>query len=117
MSINCFKPFFLGEDLLGIGVISADINDHDALVSCCAKGRIILDCVGPVSIYLNNFFVIENSNMTLISLNLVQSEDHIVFLSLVVDGSCRIFQAVYCFSEFGLVRDLKWRFIFIDGSV
>ena len=41
--------FFLGEDLSDVGIITADIKDHDALMACCEKGSIILNCVGPVS--------------------------------------------------------------------
>ena len=40
---------FSGEDLNEIGIITADVNDQDSLVHCCQKGRILLNCVGPVS--------------------------------------------------------------------
>ena len=41
---------FPGEDLNDVGIIAADVNDSGAMLECCKKGDIILDCVGPVSI-------------------------------------------------------------------
>ncbi|XP_065064687.1 saccharopine dehydrogenase-like oxidoreductase isoform X1 [Rhopilema esculentum] len=41
----------LGENLNDVGIIAADVNDSGAMLECCKKGDIILDCVGPFRFY------------------------------------------------------------------
>ena len=41
--------YLLGKDLSSVEVIVADIKNNDSIKSMCAKGRVILNCVGPVT--------------------------------------------------------------------
>lgn len=42
---------YVGKNLDGIPVIVADVNDEDSILRMCKRGRIIINCVGPYSLY------------------------------------------------------------------
>lgn len=41
----------VGKNLDEIPVIVADVNDEDSILKMCKQGRIIINCVGPYSLY------------------------------------------------------------------
>lgn len=42
---------YVGKNLDGIPVIVADVSDEDSILRMCKQGRIIINCVGPYSLY------------------------------------------------------------------
>ncbi|KAG4081196.1 hypothetical protein HA402_014644 [Bradysia odoriphaga] len=42
---------YTGKNLDGIEVIVADVADEDSILRMCKRGRIIINCVGPYSLY------------------------------------------------------------------
>lgn len=42
---------YVGKNLDGIPVIVADVGDEDSILKMCKRGRIIINCVGPYSLY------------------------------------------------------------------
>ncbi|XP_037045719.1 saccharopine dehydrogenase-like oxidoreductase [Bradysia coprophila] len=41
----------VGKSLVGVEVIVADVKDEDSILKMCKRGRIIINCVGPYSLY------------------------------------------------------------------
>ena len=41
----------VGRILDGVQVILADVSDEDSILKMCQRGRIIINCVGPYSLY------------------------------------------------------------------
>lgn len=39
------------EQKLNVGIITADVDDYDSLLSMCKRTKVLLDCVGPYRLY------------------------------------------------------------------
>lgn len=42
---------YVEKNLDGVEVIVADVGDEDSILKMCQRGRIIINCVGPYSLY------------------------------------------------------------------
>ena len=51
--VSVFHP---GDELNEVGIITADTSNDQSLFEMCRKGKIVLNCVGPVWNFLSFFF-------------------------------------------------------------
>lgn len=55
VNINCkinYNNNFAGYDISQTSIILADVNDEESLSSMCRLTKMVLNCVGPVSIMM-----------------------------------------------------------------